>query len=365
MNIKIESLPEQLRRLNDDELVMHLHLAVRAERRFTIQTLHHLNEMQRRRLHLDLGYSSLHDYCIRCLKDSSSKAGRRIQAARCIRRFPEVQDLLQVRALSLSAVSLIEPILTDENKESVLSRVQHASYRDVQRVVSEYRTPVAFRDRMVPVRVATHRAPEVDDVLFDRELGRRIEGYTSPLAPRYEQKMLVQFLADDELIAVFEEVRNLIGAHASFAEVMKVVFQEFRERHHPVARHARRQARKGAASLDSQPRECETQQPVGSHDRKRVINPDSQRRECRVEHSRHVPDNLRDEVYVRDGGGCTFVANNGTRCTSTRDLQIDHVQPFAVGGRHQEANLRLLCGAHNRRAAEKAFGEAQEIYRRE
>lgn len=365
MNINIETTPERLRTLNDDELVMHLHLAVRGERRFTIQILHHLNEMQRRRLHLDLGYSSLHDYCVRCLKDSSSKAGRRIQAARCIRRFPEVLDLLQVRALSLSTISLIEPILTDENKESVLSRARNASHRDVQKVVSEYRTPVAFRDRTIPVRVAAHHAPNVDEVLFDRELAQNAEHYTPPLTPVYEQKMLVQFLADDELIMIFEEVKNLHGARMSFAEILKVVFVEYRERHHPVSRHARRQARKGAASLDSQRRECGTQPSRLSQGTKRPDTPDSQRRECPTEGSRHISDEVRDEVFLRDRGRCTFVSRDGTHCGSMRDLQMDHIHPFATAGGNDPENLRLLCAAHNRRAAETAFGPMQELYRRE
>lgn len=61
-------------------------------------------------------------------------------------------------------------------------------------------------------------------------------------------------------------------------------------------------------------------------------------------------------MFVRDGGQCTFVAADGTRCRSRKGLQIDHIRPYSARGTHDPSNLRLLCGAHNRRAAERALG---------
>jgi hypothetical protein len=72
--------------------------------------------------------------------------------------------------------------------------------------------------------------------------------------------------------------------------------------------------------------------------------------------SRHIPRTTRNEVFDRDGHRCTYVAADGTRCTATHDLQVDHVRPFALGGTHEPDNLRVLCGAHNRRRAEETFG---------
>jgi 5-methylcytosine-specific restriction endonuclease McrA len=72
--------------------------------------------------------------------------------------------------------------------------------------------------------------------------------------------------------------------------------------------------------------------------------------------SRRVPADTRAAVFDRDDHRCTFVAADGTRCNATRNLEIDHVQPFAMGGSHDAENLRVLCAAHNRRAAEHVFG---------
>ncbi|HKW13961.1 MAG TPA: HNH endonuclease [Candidatus Krumholzibacteria bacterium] len=177
----------------------------------------------------------------------------------------------------------------------------------------------------------------MDHALFDRECAQQVPHYTPPLSPVWGDRLLTQFLADEELIALFEEVKRLLPGKSSFADVMRVVFTEYRDRHSPFRRHGRRIAKSGPE------------------------RPDSRRREC----TRHIPDEVRDAVFVRDGGQCTFTAAGGTRCRSKTDLQIDHVKPFASGGTHDAANLRLLCAAHNRRAAELAFGRKQEHYRRE
>jgi hypothetical protein len=311
----------ELKKLNDNDLICHLGDTVRNERGFTVQVLLDLNEMYRRRLYLDLGYSSLFDYCVRKLKYSSSAAGRRIQAARCIRRFPETLRMLRDNELSLSSISLIEPILCDENKRDILDRVRGASSRVVERIASEFRPPVRFADRVQPVHVA-ETTPGAGSVI--------------------KEKQLVQFLADAEDVQLFNDVRALLsssGPAMSFADVMRVVFTEFRDRHSPAARHARRQNRIGVASLYSRQRECDDP------------------------HTRHIPDEVRDAVFVRDHGQCTFTATDGTHCESTCGVQVDHIRPFAAGGTHAPSNLRLLCAAHNRRAAEKTFGSTQ--YRRE
>jgi 5-methylcytosine-specific restriction endonuclease McrA len=331
---KFKSLAEQLRNLNNEDLVSQLHLAVRGERRMTLRVLHHLNEMERRKLHLDLGYSSLFDYCTRKLEYSASAAGRRIQAARCVRSYPDVLRLLEDNELSLSTIGLIEPILTDENCASILERVRSASYREVESVASEYRPPVALRDQIRHVRVSVPPPKDVDEAVIDRLCARATPGAGSAYT---EQKLFVQFLADDELLDLFEEVRTLLtrnGDDKSFGEVVKIVLAEYRERHSPSARKQRRDARKGAASPDSRRRECGT---TG-------------------ERSRYITSEVRDDVFARDGGRCSYVAGDGTRCGSGHGLQVDHVQPFAAGGLNESANLRLLCAAHNKRTAERTFG---------
>jgi hypothetical protein len=53
---------------------------------------------------------------------------------------------------------------------------------------------------------------------------------------------------------------------------------------------------------------------------------------------------------------CCFVdQTTGRRCNSTRFLQLDHIAPYAQGGANQRANLRWMCGDHNRKRAVDAL----------
>lgn len=72
--------------------------------------------------------------------------------------------------------------------------------------------------------------------------------------------------------------------------------------------------------------------------------------------SRHIPAHVKREVWARDKGRCAYVGTQG-RCTQTSFLEYHHVVPFAAGGETTVANLRLACKAHNKREAERFFGD--------
>ena len=54
-----------------------------------------------------------------------------------------------------------------------------------------------------------------------------------------------------------------------------------------------------------------------------------------------IPSQVRRVVFERDGGQCV-------QCSSTFDLQYDHVIPVALGGATTTENLQLLCAPCNR-----------------
>jgi 5-methylcytosine-specific restriction endonuclease McrA len=355
-----------LSNVKDMDLVARTKSLRNAEHECLIDILQHLIETENRRLDLDLGYSSLFDYCVNYLEYSESAAGRRIQAARCSRRYPIVLEMLAKNELNLTIISQIERELTDENYTSILERVKGRSYREVEKVACELRPPLKFKDRVRPVCVAVKATPASNE--------------DARGAACIVKKMLVQFLADETLVDKLEEVKALLSAgnpNASFADIVEVLVNEYLERHSPVARQERREKKaRSAEHGDAGTRACAP--PAGGDARKGVNGPDSRRRECEdpsTSHqapmaarelgshtpkaqatSRHVPKALRDYIFARDGACCSFRSADGTRCTATHGLQIDHIKPFANGGESDLRNLRLLCAAHNRRAAEKTMG---------
>lgn len=56
---------------------------------------------------------------------------------------------------------------------------------------------------------------------------------------------------------------------------------------------------------------------------------------------RHViSEKLRNKIFKRDGWQCV-------KCKTTKNLQIDHIIPFIVGGTTDEKNLQTLCKTCN------------------
>ena len=70
---------------------------------------------------------------------------------------------------------------------------------------------------------------------------------------------------------------------------------------------------------------------------------------------RTIPAHVIRAVHRRDGDRCSW-KENGRRCPNTKRLEFDHIVPVARGGKSTVSNLRTLCGAHNRAAAEEIFG---------
>src|SRR4029077_5502624 len=69
-----------------------------------------------------------------------------------------------------------------------------------------------------------------------------------------------------------------------------------------------------------------------------------------------IPRAARRAVFERDGLGCCWVDAEGNRCGGFAWLELDHQHPSGKGGGSEPENLRLLCRAHNRFAAERAYG---------
>lgn len=72
--------------------------------------------------------------------------------------------------------------------------------------------------------------------------------------------------------------------------------------------------------------------------------------------SRDIPDAVRREVWLRDGGRCAYVATSGRRCSERTFLELHHLQACAKGGPPTAANISLRCRRHNQYEAELVFG---------
>jgi len=62
----------------------------------------------------------------------------------------------------------------------------------------------------------------------------------------------------------------------------------------------------------------------------------------RKKRSRHIPQDVKNNVWRRDEGKCT-------ECGSNEDLEFDHIIPHSKGGANSYRNIQLLCEKCNRK----------------
>jgi hypothetical protein len=122
--------------LSNDALLDNAHRLLGSERQIVAKLAAHLAEVETRRLHLEAGYSSLFDFCVRHLRMSEGEAYRRIVAARLGTRFPVVFERLASGAVHLSALQLLSERLTDENHAELLDAASGKTKREVEQLLA-------------------------------------------------------------------------------------------------------------------------------------------------------------------------------------------------------------------------------------
>lgn len=368
-----------LRSLSDSQILSRLQKLIGQEREITLLVLVHLNEVERRKLHLKLGYASLFDYCTSKLGYSASAAVRRIRSARCAVRFPIAYEMLKKNELTVSTLSQVSRALTDANHGELFSRIRGKSQREVEAILAEYQPTPMPRDRLrtVVVRVpmpssdarkangVAAAAPALNTVESTEHVVVPVSQLAScsvacekstynrngcdaetPSAAStdgtiFERRVLVQFTASKAFMAKLERIRSLAGhrlpPNTSLQQLFELAMDLMIDREDPAKRIERRDQRR----LRTKPQGAS---PAKS--------------------ARHVSVSVRDDVFKRDQGRCTFVGPEGHRCSATATLQVDHRIPVASGGTSASSNLRLLCAQHNRLEAVRLLGETTASRRR-
>jgi hypothetical protein len=288
-----------LKMLSDEVLLSQTKVYVTREREMTILVLHHLKEVERRRLFASLGYSSLFDYTTRELGYCAASACRRIDAMRLLKEMPELEEKIQDGKLSLSTVARAQSFFKKEEveleqKKEVMTLLENKSTREVEKELLGF-----------------SQAPEV-----------HLQEKIKPVSPTLSE---VRFYADDELLHDLEKLKGLL-AHAypnmTTKELVAYLAKLGLKKHDPAQQEVKPRA---------------TPAPNES--------------------ARYVSRPIARQVWKRDLSRCTWMdPKTGRKCGSTYRLQIDHRRPYALGGKTNLQNLRLLCFHHNQLEADKYFG---------
>ena len=366
--------------ISDDELEASLSGLLGAGARVEARIVAHLAEVEARRLHLLAGYSSLYDYCRKRLGLSDYEAFIRIAAARVARKYPVVFEMLERRALHLTAICEVREFLTTENHRELFEAVSGKTKLQIREVLAQ-RFPRA------DVPASLKRLPMIE-----------------PLSPgRYRLQLTLSAEQKEKL----ELARDLLS-HANSSGDLAIVVEraldelisrlEKRRFGRAQSRPARERA-KASASMNGSPQmlgelNCAElhvpQQPaprapagetlVGKSPVGETPAGDTLAGKPPVGETlagdtlvgkapaggagadkgkrrrKHIAQETRRDLVTRDGVHCAFIGSNGQRCEARAFLQFHHRRPWARGGCDTADNMELLCRSHNLLLAERDFG---------
>ncbi|MFA4874153.1 MAG: hypothetical protein WC690_02320, partial [bacterium] len=219
--------------LSDDKLIEEIKQLVSNEFISLADLLSLLAEMDDRMLYAKLGYPSLFSFIVQELHLSEDAAYKRIQAARAVKRFPVILTLISEGKINLTAVNVLNPILTEENHEELLIKAVHRTKIEIERIKATYDpkpdVPDMVRRLPNPTRsgaswdltVEPDEGEKLDSVSERSDAGScndmqiQQQSPSSParrdvIAPLTEQRVKFQFTGSEELRSKIDRARELL-----------------------------------------------------------------------------------------------------------------------------------------------------------
>lgn len=275
------------------ELELKLERLVRKERRITNEILTLVAEAERRKLHLERGSSSMVRWLIDRFKLSQSAAARRVNAARLLAGVPEAKEKLEQGEVNLCNLSKAQAAIRAQEKIS--GPIEREKKAEVVKKIEGLSNAEAEKIlmKLLPAFASSVKAEKRTQVNAE------------------ETRLSLNF--SEATMQDLEKVRDILSHKmpgANFAQLITHILKEFLE-------------------------QCETT----------VVSQSNTKAGTRREVKAESP-------------FCTYQdPETGQICGSTYQLEIDHIQPRALGGTDKRENLRILCKQHNLLMAEKTLGK--------
>ena len=297
---------------SDQELLANIIILVKKEKNLTLSVIEHLAEIQNRRLFADLGYSSLFVYCTKHLGYCESEAYYRINAMKLTNTIPMAKVLIKTGLLTITNASQVYSTLKRIEQIEKLEGPEKSDHSsgDYKKLEKESSTKLAQK---LIIEVCGKSKREAEIIL---------KGHHQPTKIK---KIKIEI--NESTYLDFEKYREENG-YFSDEEIIKKLFQLLYFKKNNIEKEDTIETKTKATKIAS------------------------------VKNSRYIPTSLKITIKNRARNCCEYISPlNHNRCVEKRNLEFDHIQPFAKGGTNSIQNLRLLCKTHNQRMSILEFGQ--------
>jgi len=268
---------------------------VKQIRKSEAELLDILDQIEKQKLYLDWGYSSLFQYAVDGLGLSEGRAYNFITVTRKSREVPSLRKNIESGKLPVSKARKIASVIDPQNEKEWILKAQQLSQKLLEREVAK----VSPRTK---VKEGAHYIDEKS----------------------LELKSLISEETYQKLLRAQDLVSQSKSKAASLDETLSAALDQFLEKKDPVQKAKRREkklvSRRVEPKLKQQARQF-TRTPI--------------------------PAPIQHQVMLRDKGRCQFPLGLGGKCNKTRWIHLHHIKPITAGGGHSVENLITLCSAHH------------------
>ena len=237
--------------LSDDRLLARTKELSGIEHHLEVVVIDHLREIQKRRLYLRRGFSSLFDYTVRELGYSDAAAWRRLKAMRLCANFDGVRERLQDGSMTLNAAAQLQNAFDRQERDrdraarsapggdgfGAAAQSQDGSAPGPAQPAERKPPPVLDRSarRALVEQAAGKSSRQVMELLaeVDPELAVPADRVRPLGAGRWELKAVI----DDECRRGLERLRGLLShvdPHMTLGQIVGRLVQEGLDRHDPA-----------------------------------------------------------------------------------------------------------------------------------
>ena len=317
-----------IKTMSDSQLIERVEYLVRRERELVECLIWHLQEIQDRKLYIQMGFTSLFECLVRHFKYSEAVAYSRISALKILSTVPEAAEALNSGQVNLTTLSLTQSFIRKQEKETGEEVPMEQKIQYLQAIKNKSTQEV----KQILATISPISELPIDKIQYlDKDHAQLQVTVCKTLLEKIEK--LKSLISHENLNPSYNELLHLaLDAVLEKIEKKKGLRERAKSDSSTKQSEHRALSKSDAVEVTSKNNKTSTRSfSVKSSDKK----------------SRYISHKVKRTVFKRSNNQCEHIHPNGQRCQSQFQMQFDHIIAFSKQGGAELDNIQHLCRVHN------------------